>query len=91
MKSMTGHLRQQVSRLITVALLLALAISFVACGGQEEPKKSGQFKMNQANGTARATRKRAPAMRTFCRAISTGLGRLARSVRANAVTLGSDN
>ena len=47
MKSMTGHLRQQVSRLIAVALLLALAISFVACGGQEEPKKSGQFKMNQ--------------------------------------------
>jgi len=39
--------RQQVLRLIAISLLLVVSVSLYGCGGDEEPKKSGQFKMNQ--------------------------------------------
>ena len=47
--SLVNHKRKQVSRLTAISLLLVLSVSLFGCGGaEEEPKKSGQFKMNQS-------------------------------------------
>ena len=46
--SLVNHKRKQVSRLITISLLLVFSVSLFGCGGAEEQKKSGQFKMNQS-------------------------------------------
>jgi uncharacterized lipoprotein YehR (DUF1307 family) len=43
-----NHKRKQVSRLIAISLLLVLSVSLLGCGGAEEEKKSGAFKINQS-------------------------------------------
>ena len=47
--SLVNHKRKHVSRLIAISLLLVLSASLLGCGGaEEEPKKSGAFKVNQS-------------------------------------------
>ena len=59
--SLVNHKRKQVSRLIAISLLLVLSVSLFGCGGaEEEPKKSGQFKMNQGEWYCKGYKEKSP-------------------------------
>ena len=60
MNSKTRLIRRGTSRVAAVALLFTLSISFVACGGDSEPKKSGQFKMNQSEWYCKGYKEKSP-------------------------------